>query len=123
MTTSATYDFVAFKLLFTFTDQSGTDFDRRNAAALQLLHASFLTTNLWIYRGLYALRHEYWAAEQCHFVARALLPRLAAEPGSAVYDIIGKARCVLHDLERDGASGRAGEMLREVEEAARAEGF
>ncbi|KAF6807801.1 nitrogen assimilation transcription factor nira [Colletotrichum sojae] len=118
----ATYDFVALKLLFTFTDRGGTDFEGRNAAALQLLHASSLTTNIWIYRGLYALRHEYWAAEQCRFVARALLPRLAAEPGSAAYDVIGKACRVLHDLERDGASGRAGEMLRGVEEAARAEG-
>ncbi|KAF6812580.1 nitrogen assimilation transcription factor nira, partial [Colletotrichum plurivorum] len=118
----ATYDFVALKLLFTFTDRGGTDFDGRNAPALQLLHVSSLTTNLWIYRGLYALRHEYWAAEQCSLVARALLPRLAAEPGSAAHDVIGKACCVLRDLERDGASGRAGEMLREVEEAARAEG-
>ncbi|KAF6810298.1 nitrogen assimilation transcription factor nira [Colletotrichum musicola] len=118
----ATYDFVALKLLFTFTDRGGTDIDGRNAAALQLLHASSLTTNLWIYRGLYALRHEYWAGEQCHFVARSLLLRLAAEPGSAAHDIVGKACCVLRDLERDGASGRAGEMLREVEEAARAEG-
>lgn len=118
--TSATYDFVALKLLATFADSSGTAFDGRDAAALQLLHASSLATNLWVYRGLYAVRHEYWAAEQCSFVARALVPRLAAEP--AAYDVVGKACCVLRDIERDGASGRAAEMLRGVEAAARAEG-
>jgi len=118
----ATYDFVALKLLFSYTDHAGTDlFDNRNAASLQILHASSLMTNLWIYRGIYTIRHEYWAAEYCSFVAHALLPRLETDTSTpAIQDAIGRACCVLGEMESAGVSGRALKLLAGVEERARA---
>ncbi|KAK2001194.1 hypothetical protein LX36DRAFT_653567 [Colletotrichum falcatum] len=117
----ATYDFVALKLLFSYTSHTGTDlFDGRNAAALQILHASSMMTNLWIYRGIYSIRHEYWAAEYCSFVAHALLPRLEADTSTpAIQDAIGRACCVLGEMVNAGVSGRAQELLTGVEERAR----
>ncbi|KZL80738.1 c6 transcription factor [Colletotrichum incanum] len=117
----ATYDFVALKLLFSYTSHACTDlFDGRNAASLQVLHASSLMTNLWIYRGIYTIKHEYWAAEYCSFVAHALLPRLETDTSTpAVHDIIGRACCVLNEMARAGVSGRAEELLAGVEERAR----
>ncbi|OHW97685.1 C6 transcription factor [Colletotrichum incanum] len=118
---AATYDFVALKLLFSYTSHACTDlFDGRNAASLQVLHASSLMTNLWIYRGIYTIKHEYWAAEYCSFVAHALLPRLETDTSTpAVHDIIGRACCVLNEMARAGVSGRAEELLAGVEERAR----
>ncbi|GKT50713.1 uncharacterized protein ColSpa_10894 [Colletotrichum spaethianum] len=118
----ATYDFVALKLLFSYTSHAGTDlFDGRNAASLQVLHASSMMTNLWIYRGIYTIKHEYWAAEYCSFVALALLPRLETDTSTpAIQDIIGRACCVLNEMARAGVSGRAQELLAGVEERARA---
>ncbi|GKT92579.1 C6 transcription factor [Colletotrichum tofieldiae] len=117
----ATYDFVALKLLFSYTSHAGTDlFDGRNAASLQVLHASSMITNLWIYRGIYTIKHEYWAAEYCSFVAHALLPRLESDASApAVQDIIGRACCVLNEMALAGVSGRAQELLAGVEERAR----
>ncbi|KAH0421225.1 C6 transcription factor [Colletotrichum camelliae] len=116
-----TYDFVALKLLNTFTSQCGPDFDGRNAISLQTLHASSMISNLWIYRSLYTLKHEYWAAEHCSFAVHVLLPQMA-EP--AVRDTIAKACCVLHEVGiRSGVSGRAAELLRDIEETARARGI
>ncbi|KAF4809168.1 hypothetical protein CGCSCA5_v011610 [Colletotrichum siamense] len=116
-----TYDFVALKLLAMFTIQSGPDFDGRSAVSLQTLHASSMISSLWIYRGLYTLKHEYWAAEHCSFAVHVLLPQMA-EP--AVHDTIAKACCVLHEMGiRSGVSGRAAELLRDIEETARAWGI
>ncbi|KAI8155845.1 Nitrogen assimilation transcription factor nirA [Colletotrichum sp. SAR 10_65] len=116
-----TYDFVALKLLAMFTIQSGPDFDGRSAVSLQTLHASSMISSLWIYRGLYTLKHEYWAAEHCSFAVHVLLPQMA-EP--AVHDTIAKACCVLHEMGiRSGVSGRAAELLRDIEETARARGI
>ncbi|KAF0321331.1 C6 transcription factor [Colletotrichum asianum] len=116
-----TYDFVALKLLATFTSQSGPDFDGRNAVSLQTLHASSMISNLWIYRGLYTLKYEYWAAEHCSFAVHTLLPQIA-EP--AVRDTIAKACCVLHEMGiQSGLSGRAAELLRDIEGTARTRGI
>ncbi|EFQ26705.1 hypothetical protein CGRA01v4_09055 [Colletotrichum graminicola] len=117
----ATYDFVALKLLFSYTNHAGTDlFDNRNAASLQILHANSIMTNLWIYRGIYTIRHEYWAAEYCSFVAHALLPRLETDTSTPeIQDTIGRACCVLGEMESAGVSGRAQELLAGVEERAR----
>ncbi|KAF4901009.1 Nitrogen assimilation transcription factor nirA, partial [Colletotrichum viniferum] len=117
----SSYDFVALKLLDTFTSQSGPDFDGRNAASLQILHASSMISNLWIYRGLYTLKHEYWAAEHCSFAVHVLLPQMA-EP--SVHDTVAKACCVLHEMGvQSGVSGRAAELLRDIEEMAGARGI
>ncbi|KAK2031267.1 hypothetical protein LX32DRAFT_714640 [Colletotrichum zoysiae] len=118
----ATYDFVALKLLFSYTSHTGTDhFDNRDAASLQVLHASSVMTNLWIYRGIYTIRHEYWAAEYCSFVAHALLPRLETDTATpAIQDTIGRACCVLGEMANVGVSDRAQELLAGVEERARA---
>ncbi|KAI8253962.1 hypothetical protein K4K58_006867 [Colletotrichum sp. SAR11_239] len=111
----------SLKLLATFTSQSGPDFDGRNAVSLQTLHASSLMSNLWIYRGLYTLKYEYWAAEHCSFAVHTLLPQMA-EP--AVRDTIAKACCVLHEMGiRSGFSGRAAELLRDIEGTARTRGI
>ncbi|KAJ0377643.1 hypothetical protein COL26b_004114 [Colletotrichum chrysophilum] len=116
-----TYDFVALKLLAMFTSQSGPDFDGRNAASLQTLHASSMISNLWIYRGLYTLKYEYWAAEHCSFAVHTLLPQME-EP--AVHDTIAKACCVLHEMGiQSGLSGRAAELLRDIEGTARIRGI
>ncbi|KAK2014165.1 hypothetical protein LZ32DRAFT_674760 [Colletotrichum eremochloae] len=117
----ATYDFVALKLLFSYTSHAGTGlFDGRNAASLQVHHASSMMTNLWIYRGIYTIRHEYWAAEYCSFVAHALLPRLEADISAPmIQDTIGRACCVLGDMESAGISGRAQELLAGIQERAR----
>lgn len=112
---------MALKLLDTFTSQSGPDFDGRNAASLQILHASSMISNLWIYRGLYTLKHEYWAAEHCSFAVHVLLPQMA-EP--SVHDTVAKACCVLHEMGvQSGVSGRAAELLRDIEEMAGARGI
>ncbi|WYZ39171.1 hypothetical protein EsH8_III_001085 [Colletotrichum jinshuiense] len=117
----ATYDFVALKLLFTYTSYAGTSlFDGRNAASLQILHAGSMMTNLWIYRGIYTIKHEYWAAEYCSFVAHALLPRLEADSSTpAMQDIISKACCVLNEMTRAGVSDRSRELLLGIEARAR----
>ncbi|TKW59033.1 hypothetical protein CTA1_11613 [Colletotrichum tanaceti] len=118
----ATYDFVALRLLYSYTSHAGTDlFDGRNAASLQVLHASSMMTNLWIYRNIYTIKHEYWAAEYCSSVAHALLPSLEANASTpVVHDIVGRACCVLNDMACAGVSGRAGELLEGIEERARA---
>ncbi|KAJ3952339.1 hypothetical protein N0V92_011227 [Colletotrichum tropicale] len=109
------------KLLATFTSQSGPDFDGRNAVSLQTLHASSMISSLWIYRGLYTLKYEYWAAEPCSFAVHTLMPQMA-EP--AVRDTIAKACCVLHEMGiQSGLSGRAAELLRGIEGTARTRGI
>ncbi|TDZ44822.1 Nitrogen assimilation transcription factor nit-4 [Colletotrichum trifolii] len=110
-----TYDFVALKLLLAFTNQSGSEFDGHDAASLQVLHANSMMTNLWIYRGIYTLKHEYWAMEACSSAAIALLPRLKTEP--ALHDVIGRACWILDEMKR--VSGRATELLRAIEEKGR----
>ncbi|KAI8276600.1 hypothetical protein K4K60_007600 [Colletotrichum sp. SAR11_57] len=111
----------SLKLLAMFTSQSGPDFDGRNAASLQTLHASSMISNLWIYRGLYTLTYEYWAAEHCSFSVHTLLPQME-EP--AVHDTIAKACCVLHEMGiQSGLSGRAAELLRDIEGTARTRGI
>ncbi|KAJ0356368.1 hypothetical protein COL154_000547 [Colletotrichum chrysophilum] len=100
---------------------SGRYFDGRNAASLQTLHASSMISNLWIYRGLYTLKYEYWAAEHCSFAVHTLLPQME-EP--AVHDTIAKACCVLHEMGiQSGLSGRAAELLRDIEGTARIRGI
>nr|XP_036588903.1 nitrogen assimilation transcription factor nira [Colletotrichum truncatum]KAF6800545.1 nitrogen assimilation transcription factor nira [Colletotrichum truncatum] len=114
----STYDFVALEMLSAFTRHSGVSFDGRNATSLQILHANSLVTNLWIYRGIYTLKHEYWAAEYCSFTAHTLLPFVETE--TAVHDVIAKACCILYEMGgKSGVSSRATSLLREVEETAR----
>ncbi|TQN69040.1 Nitrogen assimilation transcription factor nit-4 [Colletotrichum shisoi] len=118
----ATYDFVALRLLYSYTNHAGTDlFDGRNAASLQVLHASSMMTNLWIYRSIYTIKHEFWAAEYCSSVAHALLPSLETNTSTpVVHDIVGRACCILNEMACAGVSGRAGELLEGIEERARA---
>ncbi|KAK6224920.1 hypothetical protein QIS74_03247 [Colletotrichum tabaci] len=118
---AATYDFVALRLLYSYTNHSGTDlFDGRNAASLQVLHASSMMTNLWIYRSIYTIKHEFWAAEYCSSVAHALLPSLETNTSTpVVHDIVGRACCILNEMACAGVSGRAGELLEGIEERAR----
>ncbi|WQF89368.1 Putative zn(2)Cys(6) fungal-type DNA-binding domain-containing protein [Colletotrichum destructivum] len=120
--TRATYDFVALRLLHSYTSHAGTDlFDGRNAASLLVLHASSMMTSFWIYRSIYTIKHEYLAAEYCSFVAHALLPSLETNASTpVVHDIVGMACCVLNDMACAGVSGRAGELLEGIEERARA---
>ncbi|TIC95517.1 Nitrogen assimilation transcription factor nit-4 [Colletotrichum higginsianum] len=118
----ASYDFVALRLLYSYTNHAGTDlFDGRNAASLQVLHASSMMTNLWIYRSIYTIKHEFWAAEYCSSVAHALLPSLETNTSTpVVHDIVGRACCILNEMACAGVSGRAGELLKGIEERARA---
>ncbi|GJC97181.1 C6 transcription factor [Colletotrichum higginsianum] len=119
---AASYDFVALRLLYSYTNHAGTDlFDGRNAASLQVLHASSMMTNLWIYRSIYTIKHEFWAAEYCSSVAHALLPSLETNTSTpVVHDIVGRACCILNEMACAGVSGRAGELLKGIEERARA---
>ncbi|KAJ0364475.1 hypothetical protein COL26b_012503 [Colletotrichum chrysophilum] len=97
------------------------DFDGHDPVSLQILHASSMISNLWIYRGLYTLKHEYWAAEQCSFAVHVLLPHMT-DP--AVHDTVAKACCVLHEMGiRSCVSGRAAELLWDIEGTARARGI
>lgn len=120
--TRASYDFVALRLLYSYTIHAGTDlFDGRNAASLQVLHASSMMTNLWIYRSIYTIKHEFWAAEYCSSVVHALLPSLENNTSTpVVHDIVGRACCILNEMACAGVSGRAGELLEGIEERARA---
>ncbi|OHE98232.1 hypothetical protein CORC01_06429 [Colletotrichum orchidophilum] len=118
----ANYDFIALRVLSSYLRHANTDvLNGHNVASLQVGHASSMMTSLWTYRGIYQIRHEYWAAEYCFFVVQDLLPRLDSDTATfTVRDIIGKACCIINEMVIAGVSGRAQSMLTDIEKQARA---